>query len=74
MGLKEIVLGSNWEQKSRSEKLARLSKLVDVASIFAGLLLLGFAPAVANAMIQASVVTYAGAEVYDRHKQRKKKK
>ncbi len=74
MSIKERILGSDWDKKSRSEKLARASKLADIGTIFAALVFGGIAPAVANGLIQASVVTYAGAEAYDRYKQRRKKK
>ena len=69
-----MLLGKNWEQKSTGEKLARISKLADVATVVGALIFWGLAPVAAMFAIQASVVTYAGAEVYEQHKKRKKKK
>ncbi|OGM04994.1 hypothetical protein A2715_00740 [Candidatus Woesebacteria bacterium RIFCSPHIGHO2_01_FULL_39_32] len=74
MSLRERLLGSDHERKSTGEKLSRISKLIDVGTIFAALVFGGLAPALANTLIQASVVTYAGAEVYEQHKKRKRKK
>ena len=74
MGLKEIFLGSDWNEKSKTEKLTRVSKLVDVGTIFAALVLGGMAPALANTLIQASIVTYAGGEVIESGLKRRKKK
>lgn len=73
MGFKEILLGSNWEQKGNVEKLARISKVIDVGTIFVALVLGGMAPALANTFIQASVVTYAGGEVVESRLERKNK-
>ncbi len=69
-----MVLGSDWERKTTGEKLARISKIADVATILGGLIAIGFAPALALLAIQASVVTYAGAEIYEQSKKRKKKR
>ncbi|OGM20229.1 hypothetical protein A2714_02435 [Candidatus Woesebacteria bacterium RIFCSPHIGHO2_01_FULL_38_9] len=74
MGFKEILKGRDWEQKSWSERLARLSKIFDIGTVFLVLVAGGMAPALANAVLSGSVITYAGAEMYDSHKQRKKKK
>lgn len=74
MGVTEMLKGRDWERKSTGEKLARISKLADVATMVGALVFWGIAPIVAMFAIQASVVTYAGAEVYEQHKKRKKKK
>jgi len=69
-----MLTGKNWKEKSTGEKLARVSKAVDVATIVGGLIALGFAPVAAMLAIQTSLITYAGAEVYEQRKKRKKKK
>jgi len=74
MGLKEVIQGRDWDKKTLGEKLARLSKIADLVTIFSGLLLLGFTPALATTLIQASLITYAGGEIYEQHQKRSKKK
>lgn len=74
MGVKEILLGSNWDKKSMGEKMSRVSKMIDVGTVFAALIASGVAPALASAAITASVTTYAGAEMYDSTSKRRKRK
>lgn len=70
----ERFKGKDWDKKSAGEKLARISKGVDIVSLVGGIVALGFAPIIATLAIQSSIVTYAGAEIYEQHKKRKKKK
>lgn len=75
MSLKERILGGS--DKNTAEKLTRLSKLVDVATV-GGALVLGmifpvFLPA-ATAAIELSVATYASGEIAESELKRRKKK
>lgn len=74
MGLKEVLLRSNQGDKSTAEKLTRLSKWFDVGAVFLALVAGGIAPALANSLIQASVATFAGAEVLEKELKRRKNK
>jgi hypothetical protein len=70
LNMKEIILGKDWEEKSFKEKAIKISKVVDMGTIFTALLIMGVAPGVATAAIEASVVTYAGAEIIDSGKKK----
>lgn len=74
MGIAERLFGKEGDKKVTPEKLARLSKLVDVGTVFLALVFGGMNPALANTLIQASVATYAGAEVVESEIKRRKNK
>ena len=73
MSLKEVFLGSNWDELSTSEKFARISKRADVATILGGLITMGIAPVIALTAIQASLFTGSLGQISEDYLKRRKR-
>ena len=61
-------------EKSPGEKLTRISKMVDIATIVGALIFAGLSPVLATTVIEFSVVTLAGAEIVESEIKRRKPK
>ena len=65
MAFKEMLLGVDYKNKSTTEKLARLSKMVDAGTVLGALVFFGIAPVVALAAIEEDVDGFLGDPVLE---------